>query len=787
MAVYVKSATGALVAKTTLLAASAAADAVGKTIVVTTAQSLSSNVTIPATIQLQFEKGGIITTTGYTLTIKSQFTAPRFQIFTGTGSVMFCANQIDFYPEWWGAATTDTTDDTSALQACIDAAAGAFRGTHTGSDNASVLTDSTKVFPTNELATDYLIFNITDLGEGNTILSNTATTVTATLTTGTDKNWDTGDEYLIVKKAKGVCKLGLGKYYASQLVIPYGTGLVGEVTGGFGVSSWGSSIYQVAATNKSLIVFDGRYASGYYWLDMVTLKNLMLYGDITASAGCGISFRLDNETTGVRIQDQCEFSNILATNFKGDGILVTGATPAKFSNIVAIFNDGYGMNVTASHYSAVTHLILDNVSTDANTLGGIHFEGLVEYADVLISGYKSEKRVNSSYSDAVGNDPAISVKDCSGMSLNIQSAGYISSVVEATAISGYEAPGPFISINAGTKGTSWQGLPHITWNGVSVRLRPGDKEFADCVMVEDNITARDVPITQKSGSYNGSLSILMTNTTDLALEDGTGRTYTRAFPYASNISSPVWFDFNDLVMAAPIFDLGGMMFGQPYVSVAADRTHTTTPVNYGSIAVALQNETGSPAAVTDPEFRAVKIPQSLIKNAAYELYNPASIADGAQDLNTILMPGSVMGDFTAFSFGVSLVGMIGSSYISTAGTASVLLLNETGTAVNLAEAGMWVYTFKDDAFKIIRSQTHDFGSVAANAAETVDATLPGARLGDIVLCSFSLDLQAMNITCWVDEADSVKIRLSNRTAGAIDLTTGTLRIGILDLDKIWQQ
>lgn len=69
------------------------------------------------------------------------------------------------------------------------------RGTHTGADNASVLTDSSKSFTTNEFVGN-TIRNVTD-GSSATITANTATTVTGTLSGGTDNDYDAGDEYII--------------------------------------------------------------------------------------------------------------------------------------------------------------------------------------------------------------------------------------------------------------------------------------------------------------------------------------------------------------------------------------------------------------------------------------------------------------------------------------------------------------------------------------------------------------------------------------------------------------
>jgi hypothetical protein len=68
-------------------------------------------------------------------------------------------------------------------------------GSHTGSNNAAVLTDSGQSWTTSEFVGRKVV-NTTD-GSAGTITANTATTITATLANGTDNDWDTGDNYII--------------------------------------------------------------------------------------------------------------------------------------------------------------------------------------------------------------------------------------------------------------------------------------------------------------------------------------------------------------------------------------------------------------------------------------------------------------------------------------------------------------------------------------------------------------------------------------------------------------
>lgn len=70
-----------------------------------------------------------------------------------------------------------------------------YTGAHTGSNNASVLTDASASWTSDDLI-GCRIYNVTD-GSSVIITDNDATTVTGTLAGGTDNDWDTSDAYRI--------------------------------------------------------------------------------------------------------------------------------------------------------------------------------------------------------------------------------------------------------------------------------------------------------------------------------------------------------------------------------------------------------------------------------------------------------------------------------------------------------------------------------------------------------------------------------------------------------------
>jgi len=72
-------------------------------------------------------------------------------------------------------------------------------GSHDGSSGASTLTDSTASWTTDEFVGKKIV-NVTD-GSTGSITANTATTITATLSGGTENDWDAGDEYRVANHA----------------------------------------------------------------------------------------------------------------------------------------------------------------------------------------------------------------------------------------------------------------------------------------------------------------------------------------------------------------------------------------------------------------------------------------------------------------------------------------------------------------------------------------------------------------------------------------------------------
>lgn len=106
-----------------LAATVAALGATQATIVVTTTQVITANLTIPSNISLWvISPGQISVNSGKTVTINGPFSSGSYQVFSGLGTVTFGMPPVSgVMPEWWQTNTSPgTTDMAAATQSAIN-------------------------------------------------------------------------------------------------------------------------------------------------------------------------------------------------------------------------------------------------------------------------------------------------------------------------------------------------------------------------------------------------------------------------------------------------------------------------------------------------------------------------------------------------------------------------------------------------------------------------------------------------------------------------------------------
>src|SRR5436190_1109817 len=79
--------------------------------------------------------------------------------------------------------------------------------------------------------------------------------------------------------------------------------------------------------------------------------------------------------------------------------------------------------------------------------------------------------------------------------------------------------------------------------------------------------------------------------------------------------------------------------------------------------------------------------------------------------------------------------------------------------------------------QLIATATIDFASTAANTStDSSGITVTGAAVGDPVIVGSPAYLAGGGFEAYVSAADTVKVRFSNNTAGALDPASGTYKI-----------
>lgn len=78
-----------------------------------------------------------------------------------------------------------------------------------------------------------------------------------------------------------------------------------------------------------------------------------------------------------------------------------------------------------------------------------------------------------------------------------------------------------------------------------------------------------------------------------------------------------------------------------------------------------------------------------------------------------------------------------------------------------------------------KSTTWDPASINAGLSTSTTIAVPGAVVGDMVAVSFSVSLGGLVLSAYVSAVDTVTVVLSNPTAGAVNLGSGTLKVRVL--------
>ncbi len=242
------------------------------------------------------------------------------------------------------------------------------------------------------------------------------------------------------------------------------------------------------------------------------------------------------------------------------------------------------------------------------------------------------------------------------------------------------------------------------------------------------------------------------------LADGAGLTF------ASNTRP--YTKLGDFIQASFSLDQQGIWFS-PYVA------------SNGNISVRFENETTGAINLAEGYLTLKKRDPRPTDLTAAVVYDPPSLGTNVGTSTTITVNGAQLGDYSLVTFSVDLDTVSLFSYVSAANTVTVLLQNQSSNTKDLASGVLRAVVIpKASVQGITGTAVYDPPSLNDGDGVTTTVTVTGAKLGDIVSSSFSLDQGGVIMFSWVSAADTVSVRFQNESTAPVDLNSGTITCSI---------
>lgn len=80
--------------------------------------------------------------------------------------------------------------------------------------------------------------------------------------------------------------------------------------------------------------------------------------------------------------------------------------------------------------------------------------------------------------------------------------------------------------------------------------------------------------------------------------------------------------------------------------------------------------------------------------AASDTWDASSIADGDEEAKEVTVTGAVLGDYAVASLSIDIIDLVLDAQVTAANTVTCILANNTGGAIDLASATVYVRVFR---------------------------------------------------------------------------------------------
>ena len=298
-----------------------------------------------------------------------------------------------------------------------------------------------------------------------------------------------------------------------------------DTTNGYGSTYWATVLQQKVGTNAHFIRFIPLADDPTFdYIGQCTISDMCIVGDSSATSGDGIRFQgasnfgyADN-TASPRptITYVIYLQNLLIRNFKGNGIWLPCPRGAYVTNVYSGFNGGAGLFLDSGS-GGVNGFHADNFSGDANladqlvvySLGSTFPTSDGLNSNVVVTNLVAEQRVNTCAfaASAVGNNHAIRFDTCNSGVVTINGLSHYSVVAGA---------GGNVGDTIYLENQTANFAPSIAGIGVVNTCKFGIGQTAAGNILNDTVNSKTIPAPQAVISYGLYYPVISVNSVSTA-------------------------------------------------------------------------------------------------------------------------------------------------------------------------------------------------------------------------------------------------------------------------------
>lgn len=669
--------------------------------------------------------------------------------------------------------------------ACIshhkESADAVYSGTKTGISNQATLTDSLKSWVTNSLLI-YAVNNLTD-GSSCMITANTATTVTCTLTGGTENDWDVDDSYTITKEydtrlflngsevARQLTWTNLGLNQTANVLR-----LVSATEGWHGNVDWfvivdiTSTSYTVSKLQR--LVEELYNIAGDSSCSSLTTTNL---SELVGNADIQVCYDFESlqsvaASSGAAVYHD-DSQAIKDAIDSGYNVYIprghyNWSSKAKTTSNSGLTIKGSGADDAHTQPTSVTNGTAIHIRKNNSNILKLTGDGvIVEDIEFLSDKYNA----GSGSIITLGSDTDVCVASShptpdANWSTNITLRNIVMDSHDSNAIwyYGKRLYGGILVKNVYKASISQMRIHGMNGHGVlyDIPTPCGDVDFSNSVI--DNGGNGAVGILIRDSDYNKFTSIKVTNV-------GNG-VWLR--PDMSDIGTQIFVNLgtedyryygirigsaNDTYKAYRTQVIGGKIAANSNASLSKIGLYIDTDAQHALISNIYIDRTNLPIYIQGDY---VNLTGAMVTNES-ATYDALRISTGASNVQ---ISG---GYFSTTDVAESSIQCYQADRVTLVGNRIPQGFNNVSTScTNVVTTGN---NPPIDAGSI----TNDLASIADGAGSSFTISVTGASFGDKYAVTFSGSLQGVIVTAYVSSANVVTVRVQNETGAAVDFASGT--------------